>query len=144
MHTETFDQCRGDSMRSQIVLPVLFMTILVACGKQAATVPAPATTPAPAPAVVAAPAAEPAVATGEKVFKTTCSLCHQTGVAGAPMLGDKTDWGPRVAKGKGTLYEHALKGFTGAKGAMPAKGANPSLPDDDVKAAVDFMVSKAK
>ena len=77
---------------------------------------------------------------GEEVVKTTCATCHQAGVAGAPKIGDKAAWGPRIAKGNDALYQTALKG----KGAMPAKGGNAGLKDDDVKAAVDYMVGKAK
>lgn len=80
---------------------------------------------------------------GESIYKRTCALCHSAGVAGAPMLGDAADWGPRIAQGKDTLYKHALEGFTGAKGMMPAKGGNAALTDDEVKSVVDYMVSKA-
>jgi cytochrome c5 len=69
-------------------------------------------------------------------------MCHQTGAAGAPMVGSKADWAPRIAQGKATLYEHAIKGFQGKTGTMPPKGANPALSDDDVKAAVDYLVKK--
>ncbi|WP_321965342.1 c-type cytochrome [Paraburkholderia sp. J7] len=92
-------------------------------------------------AVSTAPAAAPTPG-GEKVFKSVCFMCHQTGAGGAPILGNKTDWAPRIAKGKPTLYKHALEGFTGNNGMMPSRGGNPSLKDDEVKAAVDFMVSK--
>ena len=85
-----------------------------------------------------------AAASGEQTFKATCSVCHLTGVAGAPKFGDKAAWKDRIAKGKETLYEHALKGFQGNVGFMPAKGGNASLSDADVKAAVDYMVSAAK
>lgn len=81
---------------------------------------------------------------GEKVFKSVCFMCHQTGAAGAPMYGNKADWAPRIAQGKATLYKHALGGFTGNNGTMPARGGNPSLKDDEVKAAVDFMVAKVQ
>ncbi len=94
-----------------------------------------------APAVAAAAAPNPA---GEKVFKSVCFMCHQTGAAGAPIFGNKGDWAPRIAKGKDTLYKHALEGFTGNNGTMPPRGANPSLKDDEVKAAVDFMVAKVQ
>lgn len=81
---------------------------------------------------------------GKSVYDTTCFACHGAGVAGAPKLGDKAEWGPRIAQGKDKLYEHAIKGFQGKKGFMPAKGGNAALPDADVKAAVDYMVTKAK
>ncbi|HEY4801243.1 MAG TPA: c-type cytochrome [Paraburkholderia sp.] len=87
-------------------------------------------------------AASVPTAGGEKVFKSVCFMCHQTGAGGAPILGNKGDWAPRIAKGKPTLYKHALEGFTGNNGMMPSRGGNPSLKDDEVKAAVDFMVSK--
>ena len=83
-------------------------------------------------------------ASGEQTFKATCAVCHVAGVAGAPKVGDKAAWKDRIAQGKDTLYEHALKGFQGKVGFMPAKGGNAALPDADVKAAVDYMVSAAK
>lgn len=129
---------------------LLIALALTACGKKEEQAAAPAQ-----PAAEAAKPAESAKseehaagdehsAKGEKVFKATCSMCHQTGAAGAPVVGNKDDWGPRIAQGMPMLYDHALKGFTGKKGMMPAKGANTSLSDDDVKAGVDYMVSKAK
>jgi cytochrome c5 len=62
-------------------------------------------------------------------------------VAGAPKPGDKEEWAPRIAQGNDVLYKHAIEGFTGEKGMMPARGAGASLSDDEVKAAVDYMVS---
>jgi cytochrome c5 len=98
-----------------------------------------ASTPA---AAVATTAAAPAAARpdGKKVFDTTCTACHTPGVAGAPKFGDKAAWAPRLKQGMDALYAAALKG----KGAMPAKGGNASLPDADVKAAVDYMAAAVK
>ena len=129
------------------ILPVLLVALLAACGKSEA--PKSEAAPAPAAAAPAPQAAAPAADTadggkGAELFKKTCAMCHQTGVAGAPKLGDKADWGPRIAQGKDTLYKHAIEGFNGQKGAMPAKGGNPSLSDDEVKAAVDYIASKAQ
>lgn len=70
-------------------------------------------------------------------------MCHAAGVAGAPKPGDKADWGPRIAQGKETLYKHAIEGYTGSKGMMPARGGSTSLSDADVKAAVDYMADKS-
>jgi len=84
--------------------------------------------------------AKPAAADGKKVFDSTCTACHSTGVAGAPKVGDKAQWGPRIAQGMDTLVQSALKG----KGAMPPKGGNASLSDAEVRAAIEFMVSQAK
>ena len=82
--------------------------------------------------------------TGEALFQQTCSACHGAGIAGAPKAGDKAAWSPRIAKGKDTLYDHAMHGFTGTSGVMPAKGGRTDAPDDLVKQAVDYMVGMAK
>ena len=105
-----------------------------------------------APTVVAAliPVALPAGAApataggGEGVYKGGCVACHGAGIAGSPKFGDKVAWASRIAQGKPTLYEHAIKGYIGKAGAMPAKGGNSALADADVKAAVDYMVAAAK
>ncbi len=81
---------------------------------------------------------------GKATYDASCAACHGAGVAGAPKLGDKAAWVDRIAQGNDKLYTHSLKGFQGKKGMMPPKGGNASLKDDDVKAAVDYMVSKAK
>lgn len=81
---------------------------------------------------------------GEDTYKKACMSCHAQGLAGAPKFGDKAAWAPRIKTGKDTLYKHALGGFTGKSGTMPAKGGQAALPDADVKAAVDYMVSKSK
>ena len=81
---------------------------------------------------------------GPSLYDTACTACHGQGIGGAPKFGDKAAWGPRIAQGNDTLYTHALKGFQGKAGMMPAKGGNAGLADADVKAAVDYMVSKAK
>jgi cytochrome c5 len=81
---------------------------------------------------------------GEQVFTTTCNTCHGAGVAGAPKYGDKGAWGPRIAQGMPTLYEHALKGFQGKSGFMPMKGGRVDLSDKSVTNAVDYMVKAAK
>jgi cytochrome c5 len=111
--------------------------------------PAPAATAAPATApAAAAPAAEPgakapaagAAADGKGVYDKTCVACHAAGVAGAPKLGDKAAWAPRIAAGGDAL----LKSVIGGKGAMPPKGGNTGLSDAEVKAAVDYMVAQSK
>lgn len=97
-------------------------------------------------ASAAAPAAASAGAAvdGKGTYQSACFACHGTGAAGAPKVGDKGAWGARIAQGKATLYEHAINGFQGKAGFMPAKGGNAALSDDAVKAAVDYMVSQAK
>ena len=94
---------------------------------------------AAAPPVAAAPATGGADQ-GQSTYEAVCSACHGGGVAGAPKTGDKAKWSPRIALGKDALYASALKG----KGVMPAKGGNPGIADDAVKAAVDYLVAQAK
>jgi cytochrome c5 len=105
----------------------------VVAAAPAATAAAPA--PEPAPAAASASAGE----AGEGVYNKACVACHAAGVAGAPKLGDKGAWEPRLAQGIEALYSASLKG----KGAMPPKGGNMSLSDDDVKNAVRYMLEKA-
>jgi cytochrome c5 len=86
------------------------------------------------------PAAAGGAVDGAKVYNGLCAGCHAVGAGGAPKAGDQGAWGPRIAKGKDTLYNHAINGFQGNNGVMPARGGNPKLTDDEVKAAVDHLV----
>ena len=81
---------------------------------------------------------------GKKLYDTSCMACHAAGVAGAPKFGDKAAWAPRIAQGADTLHTHAIKGYQGKAGMMPPKGGNMSAKDEDIKAAVDYMVNAAK
>jgi cytochrome c5 len=99
--------------------------------------------PAQAIPVAAAAAADTAGAaqdtqdTGTRVYNSSCQACHAAGVAGAPKVGDSAAWGPRIAQGIQALYAAGLNG----KGPiMLPKGGNPDLSDEEVKAAVDYMV----
>jgi cytochrome c5 len=94
----------------------------------------PVTIPPPA---AAAPAGK---ADGKNVYETACAACHAAGVAGAPKFGDKAAWAPRLTSGKDMLYASSIKG----KGAMPPKGGQVQLPDDHVKAAVDYMTAAVR
>jgi cytochrome c5 len=105
--------------------------------KEPAAKPAAQQAAAPAQTAAAPAAGKP---DGKKVYDTTCTACHSTGVANAPKLGDKAAWAPRIKEGLDELVKDALKG----KGAMPPKGGNPTLSDADVRAAVEFMVSQSK
>ncbi|MDO9195612.1 cytochrome c5 family protein [Rhodoferax sp.] len=132
--------------KTTLLLATLSLVLLAACGKKddaaSAPPPAPAPVAAPAPAAAPAPVAENTV--GKSVFGKTCALCHAAGVAGAPKPGDKADWGPRIAQGMDLLHKHAIEGYTGAKGQMPARGGSTTLTDDEVKAAVAFMVDQSR
>ena len=83
-------------------------------------------------------------ADGEAVYNSGCLACHMPGVAGAPKLGDKDAWAARIAQGKEVMYGNAINGFQGQPGVMPAKGGFVHLSDDDVKAAVDYMVTQSQ
>ena len=93
---------------------------------------------------VAATATATATIDGKKIYNGICVACHGAGVAGAPRVGDKGAWAERIDKGATTLYANAINGVQGSSGVMPAKGGNPALSDDEVKAAVDYMVAQSK
>ena len=78
---------------------------------------------------------------GKQLFEQVCSTCHGPGLVGAPKAGDKTAWASAIAEGKPTLYQHALNGYTGKTGSMPAKGGRTDLPDALIKQGVDYMLS---
>ena len=81
---------------------------------------------------------------GPQVYNSACLVCHGAGVGGAPVIGDVDVWSPRIAQGNDLLYQHAIEGFTGQAGFMPAKGARMDLSDDEVRAAVDYMVEQSQ
>jgi len=81
---------------------------------------------------------------GIGVYEQVCAACHLNGLAGAPRSDDKAAWAVRIAQGKETLYKHAIEGYQGQQGVMPARGGRSDLSDDLVKAAVDYMVDKSK
>ncbi|EEZ71100.1 c-type cytochrome [Neisseria cinerea] len=104
-----------------------------------ASAPADNAAPAEAKAEDKGAAAPAAGADGKKVFEATCQACHGGAIPGIPGIGKKDDWAPRIKQGKETLHKHALEGFN----AMPAKGGNAGLSDDEVKAAVDYMANQS-
>jgi cytochrome c5 len=77
---------------------------------------------------------------GPTVYNSVCGACHNSGAAGAPKLDAKGDWAPRLGQGKEGLYKSVI----GGKGAMPAKGGAAALSDDEIKGAVDYILSKVK
>jgi cytochrome c5 len=90
------------------------------------------------------PAAVQPVPAGEKVYKSGCIACHATGVAGAPKFGDAALWKDRIAKGKDVLVKNAITGYTGTSGVMPPKGGLAHLSDEDIAAAVEYMMQAAQ
>ncbi|HEU0219506.1 MAG TPA: c-type cytochrome [Gallionella sp.] len=149
------------NMQKPILIAIASLALLYGCGGKnkevAAPVPAPPATATPNAAAAstspAAPqpqpneaepqavAAAPDLATGEKVYKSTCSICHKSGLGGAPRMNNKQDWGSLIAQGNEVLYDRAINGYRGSKGFMPPRGANIKLSEREVKAAVDYMVT---
>jgi cytochrome c5 len=93
---------------------------------------------------VATPAPVAAPLSGPQVFNQACNACHGGGINGAPKPGDTADWSPRIAQGLATLRKHAIEGYQGSKGVMPAKGGFLNLSDAEVEAAVEYMVSQSR
>ncbi|RLU00839.1 MAG: cytochrome c5 family protein [Ketobacter sp.] len=91
-------------------------------------------------AAVVADAGAEAKKTPEDLYNTTCAACHGTGAAGAPKTGDAAAWTARIAQGNETLYNHAINGLN----MMPPRGTCAACSDDDIKAIVDYMVSKSQ
>lgn len=80
---------------------------------------------------------------GVAIYRSACSTCHATGLAGAPKPGDSADWGPRIAQGEQLMLDRAIKGYTGKKGFMPPKGGFMHLSEDEIRAAIAHMTSAA-
>jgi cytochrome c5 len=82
---------------------------------------------------------------GREIWLANCQPCHGTGLAGAPRLGNREAWAPRIQQGIEVLFSHALNGFAGKTGTeMPARGGNPQLEDVAVQAAVRYMVQASQ
>lgn len=81
-----------------------------------------------------------AMSDGAATYNKACVACHAAGVAGAPKLGDKAAWAPRIGAGVDAL----VGSVTNGKGAMPPRGACGDCSDADLKAAVDYMVSQSQ
>jgi cytochrome c5 len=126
------DPMLQQSVEERVGLPA---RIAVAGQDNSALAIAPVSTATPATVVMAS------FKDGKEVYDVACVACHGAGIAGAPKVGDRGAWAPRIAKGKNTLYEHAIKGFTGTAGAMPPKGGRTDIDDDLIKQAVDHMVA---
>ena len=80
---------------------------------------------------------------GAVIYEKLCHSCHTNGSGGSPMLLQSV-WAPRVAQGEATLVKHAIEGYKGAAGIMPARGGNPSLNDAQVEATVKWMITQLK
>ncbi|MEM9402712.1 MAG: c-type cytochrome [Pseudomonadota bacterium] len=98
---------------------------------------------APVVETVAEPEPVMAALSGPQVYNQACLACHGAGIGGAPIPGDADVWTARIAQGIDVLYDHAINGYQGDVGYMPAKGGRVDLSDDEVAAAVDYMVAES-
>jgi cytochrome c5 len=164
MSTDTIKH-RGFGAQTLIPALVLLMLLGAGCSEKEATAPQEAAPAQPsaemeAPPPVEAPepaakpeepqaAAEPAVAEpaaetqtaavdGQKIYQASCQACHAAGVAGAPKLGDKDAWAPRIAKGNDAMLSSIMNGFK----AMPPKGGCMSCSEDELRAAMEYMLEQ--
>ena len=135
------------ALSSALCLNIL---LLAACGQshtEGQTASAVSTPAAASPAASAATTANAnhfandaaTLAVGETIYKQSCFACHDTGAAGAPKRGDKTAWAPRIVQGPAVLYNASLKGLN----AMPPRGSS-NASDEDIKAAVDYLVANSR
>ncbi len=99
---------------------------------------------AAAPVIAAAPQQVAAPLTGPQAYNNACTSCHATGIGGAPVTGDASAWTARLEQGMDVLVRHAIEGFTGQAGFMPPRGTNPSLSDQEVTDAVEYMVEQVR
>ena len=135
------------ALSSALCLNIL---LLAACGQshtEEQTASAVSTPAAASPAASAATTANAShfandaatLAVGETIYKQSCFACHDTGAAGAPKRGDKAAWAPRIVQGPAVLYNASLKGLN----AMPPRGSS-NASDEDIKAAVDYLVANSR
>jgi cytochrome c5 len=121
-----------------IWLTLFSLTLLLSACSQESTTPI----MDPKPALNAANKAAGLAATnaGQRIYEDTCASCHNSGLMGAPKLGDKADWVEPLESSLEELTQNTING----KGKMPPKGGNSKLSDQEVKAAVEYMVNKSK
>jgi cytochrome c5 len=127
----------------QALAPALALLMLLGagCSEKDTTAPqeaAPAQAPIESPAADKPADTQTASADGQKIYQTSCQACHAAGAAGAPKLGDKDAWAPRIAKGNDALLSSVKNGLK----AMPPKGTCMSCSEDELRAAMEYMVGQ--
>lgn len=83
------------------------------------------------------------LASGKRTYDASCKACHGSGIAGAPKVGDRAVWAPRLAQGQNVLVKHAINGVQGSSGVMPPRGGTTAT-DAEITAAVAYMSSVSK
>lgn len=117
-----------------ITLPLL---LVIACSEQQ---PPPNAAPSKAPETAQSAPEKTDKTAGEQVYAATCAACHDSGVAGAPKLGDQEAWAEHSHHGMEHMLEAVIKG----KEAMPPRGGNPKLTDDEIRSAIEYILSKSQ
>ncbi len=84
------------------------------------------------------------ILSGPQVYNSACLACHGAGIGGAPKIGDAALWAPRIAQGREIIDAHVLEGYQGADGYMPPKGGRIDLSDEEIIAAVDYMLEQSQ
>jgi cytochrome c5 len=133
------------SFKSHTTFLFIAMAMLSGCSSEQESQAPKAVAPAAAPAEQAAvakpePVAASAGRSGEEIYNKSCTTCHAAGIAGAPRLGDPAGWTERIAKGTEALYITAKNGLN----AMPPKGLCMDCTDEELNAAVDYMLDNSK
>ena len=82
--------------------------------------------------------------TGPQVYNAACLACHGAGIGGAPKTGDAAAWAPRIAQGQDILTEHVINGYQGEAGYMPPKGGRVDLSDEEILAAMTYMLEESQ
>ena len=128
---------------TQALIPALALLMLLGtgCSEKETTSPqevAPAQTTAEPPAADNLADTRTASADGQKIYQKSCQACHAAGIAGAPKLGDKAAWAPRIAKGNDAMLSSVTNGLK----AMPPKGTCMTCSEDELRAAVEYMVGQ--
>ena len=99
-------------------------------------------TATPSEMVTSAPVSTEQYVDGEAVYKRSCISCHLTGAAGAPKVGDVPVWESRIAKGTAALVQSAISGVPGT--AMIARGSCAACSDEEITAAVEYMIAQSR
>lgn len=123
-------------------LPILSVSIALSLFICACTEQQPASAPqTAAPIKAAQQAAEKSAANlGQLTYQANCAACHDTGVAGAPKIGDQSTWSEHAAHGS----EHLLSAVVDGKGAMPPRAGNPGLSDAEITAAIEYILTRSR
>jgi cytochrome c5 len=77
---------------------------------------------------------------GQMTYERFCIACHKLGISGAPKIGSAEDWRPRAEKGTETLLARSIEGIAPA---MPPKGGCLQCSNEELAAAIDYMLERS-